>query len=217
MTTINSATSSQINQNQTSAAQQTNSVVKTQTAASNSTEKTVTGEQVEISTRAQKIQQLNEEFFSGGIQSFSITPEFIQRLEEFGFITPEEAQKLGAKAVTNESEDGTATVGELSKFIDDFTASVKKVDPNNSLIDILQQAKTVLDDFNNPTDNSKNINVVQISKQIQSYIDSSTESLPKADQNALNQLVAALDIVSVLTPGKNTTSEIDSYLAINDL
>ncbi len=217
MTTINSATSSQINQSQTSAAQQTNSVVKTQTAASNSTEKAVTGEQVQISTRAQKIQKLNEEFFSGGFQSFSITAKFIQRLEEFGFISSDEAQKLGAKAVTSESEDGTATVAELSKFIDSFSASVEKVDPNNSLIDILQQAKTVLDDFENPTDNSKNINVVQISKQIQSYIDSSTESLPEADQKALNQLVAALDIINVLTPGKNTTSEIDSYLAIKNL
>jgi len=217
MTTINSATSSQINQNQTTAAQQSNSVVKTQTAASNSTEKTVKGEQVEISTRAQKIQQLNEEFFSAGIESFSITPGFIQRLEEFGFITPDEASKLGAKAVTRESDDSAASVDELSKFIDDFTASVKKVDPNNSLIDILQQAKTVLDDFNNPTDNSKNINIVQISKQLQSYIDSSTQSLPKADQNSLNQLVAALDIANILTPGKNTISEIDSYLTINNL
>jgi hypothetical protein len=41
--------------------------------------------------------------------------------------------------------------------------------------------------------------------------------LPETDKKALNQLVSALDIANILTPGKNTTSQIESYLAINKL
>jgi hypothetical protein len=218
MSTINSIgiDSSLITNNQTNAAQQTNSASNSKTVAGESNDSTLNQDKVEISTRAQKIQKLNEEFFSGSIESFTISQDFIQRLEEYGFITAGEAGNLGANAETSESSDDS-TVGEISKFIDSFTASVRKTDPNNSLIDILQQAKTVLTNFNSPTQSSQNINIVQISSQLQSYIDSSDEQLPEIDKSGLNQLVSALDIANILSPGRNTTSQIDSYLAINNL
>lgn len=218
MSSINSIgiDSSLITNNQTSAANQTSSASNSKTATTESTATTVNQDKLEISTRAQKIQKLNEEFFSGSIESFTISQDFIQRLEEYGFITASEASNLASSAETSESSDDS-TVGELSKFIDSFTASLKKTDPNNSLIDVLQQAKTVLTNFNSPTQSSQNVNIVQISSQLQSYIDFSTERLPETDKKALNQLVSALDIANILTPGKNTTSQIDSYLAINKL
>tara|TARA_R110001606_G_scaffold361754_6_gene515101 strand:- start:26072 stop:26728 length:657 start_codon:yes stop_codon:yes gene_type:complete len=218
MSTINSIgiDSSLLTNNQTTATNQTSSASNSKTATTEPTATTVNQDKVEISTRAQKIQKLNEEFFSGSIESFTISQDFIQRLEEYGFITADQASNLGATSETTESSD-VSTVGELSNFIDSFTASVKKIDPNNSLIDALQQAKTVLSNFNSPTQSSQNVNIVQISSQIQSYIDSSNEQLPKTDKQSLNQLVSALDIANILTPGKNTTSQIDSYLAINQL
>tara|TARA_R110002049_G_scaffold228717_4_gene400829 strand:- start:4999 stop:5655 length:657 start_codon:yes stop_codon:yes gene_type:complete len=218
MSTINSIgiDSNLLTNNQTSAANQTNSVSNSTTVTGESSDNTVNQDKVEISTRAQKIQKLNEEFFSGNIESFTISQDFIQRLEEYGFITADQASNLGTTAETTETSDNS-TVGELSKFIDSFTASVKKIDPNNSLIDALQQAKTVLSNFNSPTQSSQNVNIVQISSQIQSYIDTANEKLPETDKTALKQLVSALDIANILTPGKNTTSQIDSYLAINKL
>lgn len=217
MSTINSIgiDSSLLTNNQTNATNQTNSASKSKTTTE-STATTVNQDKLEISTRAQKIQKLNEEFFSGSIESFTISQEFIQRIEEYGFITTDQASSLGANAETNESSENS-TIGELTKFIDSFSASVNKIDPNNSLIDTLQQAKTVLSNFNSPTQSSQNVNIVQISSQIQSYIDTANEKLPETDKKALNQLVSALDIANILTPGKNTTSQIESYLAINKL
>jgi hypothetical protein len=218
MSTINSIgiDSSLLTNNQTTATNQTSSASNSKTATTESTVTTVNQDQLEISTRAQKIQKLNEEFFSGPIQSFTISQEFIQRLEEYGFITNDQASNLGVNAETTESSDNS-TIGELTKFIDSFSASLNKIDPNNSLIDALQQAKTVLSNFNSPTPSSQNVNIVQISSQIQSYIDTANEKLPETDKKALNQLVSALDIANILTPGKNTTSQIESYLAINKL
>ena len=216
MTTINATTSSQIANSQTLAAQQANKTASSKTVANESSETPASSDKVEISTRAQKIQTLNEEFFSNGIESFTISSTFIKRLEELGFITSNEASNLGSNINANES-GGNSTVGEVSKFINSFTASLKKADPDNSLIDTLQQAKTILTNFNNPTQSSKNINTVQISSQLQNYIGSHTEQLSETNKSGLNQLVSVLNIANKLTPGKNTTSEIDSYLAINKL
>jgi len=219
MSTINSIgiDSSLLTNNLASAAKQTSSVSNSTTVASESSStNTANQDKVEISTRAQKIQKLNEEFFSGPIAQFTITQNFLQRLEEYGLITAEQASELAVNTEASDSSE-SSTVGELSNFIDSFTASVKTIDPNNSLIEVLQQAKTVLDDFNNPTEKSKNINIVQISRQIQSYIDSASKQLPETDTKSLNQLVSALDIANLLTPGKNTTTQINSYLAINNL
>ena len=219
MSTINSIgiDSSLLTNNLASAAKQTSSVSNSTTVASESSStNTANQDKVEISTRAQKIQKLNEEFFSGPIAQFTITQNFLQRLEEYGLITAEQASELAVNTEASDSSE-SSTVGELSNFIDSFTASVKTIDPNNSLIEVLQQAKTVLDDFNNPTEKSKNINIVQIGRQIQSYIDSASKQLPETDTKSLNQLVSALDIANLLTPGKNTTTQINSYLAINNL
>ncbi|HEC60287.1 hypothetical protein LCGC14_0997650 [marine sediment metagenome] len=217
MSTINSIgiASSLITNNQTTATQQANAVSNSTTAAI-STDSASTQDKVEISTRAQKIQKLNEEFFSKGMDSFAVTQGFIQRLADYGLITADEATKLGASAETSESGDAS-TVGELSTFIDSFSESLKKTDPNDTLIDILQQAKTVLDNFNSPTQSSQNINISQVSGQLQNYIDTSGEKLSATDKQSINQLVSALDVASILTPGKNTTSQINSYLAIKNM
>jgi len=218
MSTINSIgiDTSLLTNNQTNATNQTSSASNSKTATTESTATSVNQDKLEISTRAQKIQKLNEEFFSDGLNSFTISQDFIKRLEEYGFITTGEAKNLGSSAEKSESSDPT-TVGELSKFIDSFTASVNKTDQNSSLIDTLQKAKTVLDNFNSPTQSSRNVNIVQVSHQLQSYIDDSAEKLSETDKRSLNQLVSALDVANKLTPGKNTTSQISSYLAIKNL
>lgn len=218
MSTINSIgiDPSLITNNKTSATNQTNSASNSTETATSSTDATPNQDKVEISTRAQKIQKLNEEFFPDGLNSFTISQDFIKRLEEYGFITTGEAKNLGSSAEKSESS-GPTTVSELSKFIDSFTTSVDKTDQNSSLIDALQQAKTVLDNFNSPTQSSRNVNIVQVSHQLQSYIDDSAEKLSETDKRSLNQLVSALDVANKLTPGKNTTSQISSYLAIKNL
>lgn len=212
MTTITSTSidSAQLTSNQTTVAQTTESASQSNTVESS--DSTSNLDKVDISTRAQKIQQLNKEFFSSGVKTFKITQDFILRLKEYEFITAEEANKLSSNSATDNSDDDS-TVSELSNFIDSFTTDIQEGSP---IIKILQQAQTVLDNFNSPSQSSLNINIPQINNQLQSYIDSS-EQPAESDRKQLEQLVLALDVANILTPGTNTTAQIDSYLAIINL
>lgn len=172
-------------------------------------------EPVNISTRAQKIKQLNEDFFSSGSRSFKVTTEFIDRLKEYGFLSAGEADKLTANTNLNKTEDGdTKTIAELSKFIDSYVQSIKNVAPESPLLEVFGQAKTILDNLNNPTEASLAIDTHQLIEQLKNYNQTSTEALPKADQQSLNELVLALSLANVLNPGKTTSSEINRYLEV---
>ncbi|PHS32643.1 MAG: hypothetical protein COA95_02495 [Methylophaga sp.] len=212
MTTITSTgiDSALLTSNQTTVASQSN-----QSNTVEESDSTSSLDKINISTRAQKIQQLNEEFFSSGVKTFQISQDFILRLEEYEFITAEEANKLSSN-VTIDNANDESTVSKLSDFIDNFTTDIQEESPNHSIIAILQQAQTVLDNFNSPSQSSLNINIPQINNQLQSYIDSS-EQLAKSDRKQLDQLVLALGVANILTPGTNTTAQIDSYLAITKL
>ncbi|MEH6473698.1 MAG: hypothetical protein V7752_20945 [Halopseudomonas sp.] len=109
---------------------QDNSQGVTAKTANHSTDKNGTAEasrdnhrSVELSTRAQKIQKLNEEFFSAGPLSVSITPEFIARLTEYGFLSTDQASNL-SPSVASPDENLSNTLGELSLFIDQPRESI---------------------------------------------------------------------------------------------
>jgi hypothetical protein len=173
---------------------------------------------IDISTRAQKIQALNEEFFSAGPQSLVISSDFLQRLEQYGLITSEQANTLGADIIDEDEMEAKPTVSDLSLFIADFTGRLEQSElSNNSLIDALQNAKMVLEHVNSPTDESKNINIVQVSQQLKTYTNSATEQLSESEKTSLKYITSALDIANVLTPGTHTTAQINSYLAISTL
>ena len=204
--------------NRKSAAQQAESAsyAKATTATDESSDDTSTQDSINISTRAENIQKLNEEFFTGNPLDFRITQDFILRLEEFGLITADDAGRLAARSTPSDSANGSA-VSEVSNFIDSYSASVKEIDPNHSLVGVLQDAKTVLDNFNNPTKSSLNINIPQVTEKLQNYVDAAKENMSEPDLQDFEQLILVLDIAHVLTPGTNTTSQIDSYLEINKL
>jgi len=207
--------------NRKNAAQQAESASYSKaTTTDESTGETSNQDSINISTRAENIQKLNEEFFTGNPLDFRITQDFILRLEEFKLITPDNAASLVANLAARSAPDDTtngSAVREVSNFIDSYSASVHEIDPNHTLVGILQEAKTVLDNFNNPTKNSLKINIPQVTEQLQNYVDASREYLSKPDQEDFDQLILVLDIAHLLTPGKNTTSQIDSYLKINQL
>ncbi|WP_019531693.1 hypothetical protein [Dasania marina] len=173
-------------------------------------------ETVQISSRAQKIQKLNEEFFSDGPRAIKITPALIDRLAEYGLITQQEANKLGTGLATDSGENNSA-VAELSSFIDSYVASVEQLDPEHGIIDTLRQAQSVLDNFNLPTANSRNIDIPQVVEQLQSHMDEVAAALPQRDQQSFSQLLLALGVANVLTPGVNSTTQIDKYLAVSEL
>ena len=174
-------------------------------------------ETVKLSTRSQKIQKLNEEFFSAGPSAFKISIEFIDRLKEYGLLSASEADKISiSSAQTNQTDEAKSTLGELSIFIDGFLDDIKKTALQSTIISVLEQAQTVIDNLNEPTASSREVNIPSIVEQLKNYNATAAKQLPEADQESLNQLVLALNIANALSPGTNTTAQIDRYLAINN-
>lgn len=199
---------------------QDNSQGVTAKAAKDSTDSSATpsssdsSRSVELSTRAQKIQKLNEEFFSAGPQSVSITPEFLQRLAEYGFLSTDEASKLSPSTVSPD-ESTTRTLGELSDFIDRFSHEVKKADPENSLISTLQKAKSIINNFDGSKPSSLASDIKTVGAELNQYLNSAAGSaLNSEDKSSLNQLEVALKIADRMNPENLTSKKINDYLSV---
>lgn len=197
-----------------------NGVAVTEQTSDGSNKKNISSENksgadsVAISSRAQNIQKLNEEFFAQGFASFSITTDFVTRLEEYGLVTAEEASELISRVGGSENEVESAnspTINEFIDFINDYSASLENDDPQHSLIDILQQAKEALE---NLSGNSKTINISSVTGQLQSYIDTHSDEIKDTDKKTFEQIVSALELADILTPSKNVTKQVENYLSI---
>ena len=169
---------------------------------------------IELSTRAQKIQKLNEEFFPEGPRSVKITAAFIERLYEYGFLSAEEASKLSPTPLASGDQQAN-TLGELSTFIDDFTAQLQRDFPDSGLIAVLQKAQSALDnlDGSNPSDTAADIKTV-IAELAQYASADEVQGLSDEDQWSLQQLDIALRVADKLGPQDNRSEQINHYLSI---
>ncbi|WP_261841459.1 hypothetical protein [Aliamphritea ceti] len=155
---------------------------------------------VELSTRAQKIQKLNEEFFSARPQSVSITPEFIARLTEDDFLSTDVASKL-SPSVASPGESPNSTPGELSTFIDRFSNGVKETDPENSLITTLQTAKSIIHNFDGSKLSSLASDIKTVGAEQNQYLNATAgQPLGSEDKTPINQLEMALKIADKTEP-----------------
>ena len=109
------------------------------------------GIDVKLSSRAQKIQKLNEDFFPGGYKMIKVTSDFIGRLEEYGFLSSEEAEKFTSKIKPTTEQLESVNLGDLSDFIGQFKNKLENDDPDNSLIAALQKADYIVNNFDSQT------------------------------------------------------------------
>lgn len=207
-------TTGSISQHQTSVGTTQNTA---ETASTNKTtaeqENNVTSQASNLSDRAQKIQKLNEEFFSGGPRSVKITPAFIQRLNEYGFLNDTEASRY----LTDQQSLGTAqddTVGQLSDFIDDFSSKLREESTDNSLVATLEKAKKVLDNLGNTNSNSA-LDIKTTSAELTQYLNSEdAKTLSEEDKDHLSQLQMVLGIADKLQPDNLSRSKLNDYVRI---
>lgn len=169
---------------------------------------------LELSTRAQKIQKLNEEFFPAGAQSVKITPAFIERLNEYGFISNDEAIKL-SPSIASSDEVPARTLGELSSFIDRFSDDMKESNPDNSLITTLQKAKSIIHNFDGSKPSSMASDIKTVTAELNQYSKSTAaQTLSDDEKTSLNQLELALKIADKMNPENLSSSKINDYLSV---
>ncbi len=203
---------SQNNTSQTNTSTGVSSTTENQSKNENdSAEVAKDSRRIELSDRAQKIQKLNEEFFKGGPSSVKITPDFIARLQEYGFLDKNQANQLSASAQQTAIED-KSSLGQLSNFIDSFSEKLEKQNPTDSLISTLNKAKSIINNFDGSKPSSLASDIKTVSAELTQYINDN--EIDKDDKEQLEELNLALKIADNLKPDNLSTAKVNNYLKI---
>ena len=190
---------------------QSSEVVETATATQNAATDSTKEDSVALSSRAEKIQKLNAEFFPGGPSTVSITPEFIKRLEEYQLISSEAALTLGAAA---NSSSETNSITQITNAIDEVADNAKTQDPQSSLIETLANAKEVIKNFGIST-STNNYDIKAIMAELASFRQSEQASwLSDDDKKNLDQIELALNVADQMNPQSSTSDQLDKYVSI---
>lgn len=214
MNTISSTSSDPTYSQGSQAAATASTVASTKDAESSAAEgKETDDDNIQLSTRAQKIQKLNEEFFPSGPKSIRITPDFVARLHEYGLISASEAESLTPAARIGEGET-TNSLEELSAFTERFSAELEEDKPGSSLIATLNNAHSIIDAWEGD-DRASMADVKQVIAELAEFNGSpELESLDYDDQKSMLELELAMNIAQKLNPVGNVSQEINSYLNI---
>tara|TARA_R110002167_G_scaffold47812_3_gene141318 strand:- start:5770 stop:6411 length:642 start_codon:yes stop_codon:yes gene_type:complete len=165
---------------------------------------------IKLSSRAQKIQMLNEEFFPGGPSSVTITSEFIQRLHEYGFISESEANDLGSNSAATENES-SGTLGALSAEIKSIS---KRLDSDSDLTDILSRADAIINNLDGSNPSSLTNNIKLVDAELNAYLGrADAEQLTASEKNSMDNLSLVLTIADKLNPNNLTSQKLNSYLS----
>ncbi len=208
MTTVNTATdSSVVSNNTTSNTSETWQPPATSKERVQAHKEAVAAQEnkdtVSISERAQKIKKLNEEFFPHGPKSVTITQGFIARLQEYGFLTDQQALQLSPPS--EKTSGSSSTLSEISSFTSRFSSELKEIDPENSLITTLEQAKEVIDNFNSISTRDVPEDIQSLVNNINEYLKTeASTNLNAEDRSDLEQLSAALRVADKLGGDSNT-------------
>jgi hypothetical protein len=163
---------------------------------------------VTLSSRAQKVQKLNEEFFSGGPSTVKITAEFIERLYEYGLINADEAKQFGA---TSLSTGPTGALGELSSFAGSLSQKLVEQNPEDSFAVTLQNARSIIEQFDSAQPGALVANIKQTTREINDYLTSDqAQLLSESETQSLKQLSLALSIADRLSPTQFSSEKLSS-------
>ena len=178
----------------------------TSTSASNS-------QGVSLSGRALSVQKLSQEFFANGTQGFQITSEFVSKLEEYGT----EASRLSplVSPFSRFKEQGdNSSLDKVTEFINDFRDELKEENPESSLIDTLNSAEEIIDNFDGSQSASSQANIKSVLAELNSFYKSpEAESLEDDEKESLVQLGLTLRIADRLNPSSISSSKVNSYLS----
>lgn len=176
---------------------------------------------VSLSGRALSVQKLNQEFFSNGTRGFQITSDFVSRLEEYGLINNTEASRLSplvsslSRFKSQDDKGDHSSLDKVTQFINDFRDELKEEDPESSLINLLNKAETIIDDFDGSLSEASRTDIKSVLAELNSFTKSdAAEGLSEDNKESLNQLGLTLRIADRLNPSSVTSGRVNSYLSV---
>ncbi len=176
---------------------------------------------VSLSGRALSVQKLNQEFFSNGTRGFQITSDFVAKLEEYGLINSTEASRLSplisplSRFKSQDDKGDHSSLDKVTQFINDFRDELKEENPESSLINILNKAETIIDDFDGSLSDTTKADIKSVLAELNSFTKSdAAEGLSEDNKESLNQLGLTLRIADRLNPSTVTSGRVNSYLSV---
>jgi len=170
-----------------------------------------------FSNRAEKLATLNSEFNIVS-QGFRLSQEFVNRMAELELITASEAEGLNTDLpLTADSDTSEAdTVGELTTFIDTFSAKLEKQeDAPGGLMEILQNSKSILQNLDGSKSKTFEADIPETAAALADYLRSSdASSLTDSETKSLKDLHTALTVADKLNPTSRTSDNINAYVRV---
>ncbi len=183
----------------------------TTTATSDS--QVATTSDVELSTRAQKIQALSEEFFPGGPDTIVITDAFIERLKEYGLISSDDAQTLTASLGSTTDAESTIPLDTLATEVKSLISYLEEQQAEEETIDTLNSALAVIENFDSFSSNTTELNTLLNEVDVIQAA-ASEQGFSQAQQTTLDDLDTALSIATKLSPDSVTADKVNHYLEV---
>lgn len=176
------------------------------------------GENLKLSSRAQKLQAISDEFFTHGNFTQIDTKKLINKVHEYGLISDKEFDSLSSSALFKKNDK--VSEKDEPKSLVDYLQNVKTaVNKSDSIENVelsagLAKAMTILSDV----EKSKSSN--SFKQDINSSISSldklmKSESFGKLDENyqdAIEGSAAALEVIDKISPNRLSNPFINRYL-----
>lgn len=199
-----------------------------------SEEPTVVDNSLYLSSRAQKINAISSEFFSGAELTFDDVGALKEKLYQFGLISKGEYASLSgatAEANTNEASEATSTTT-LTNFLGDFIERLNKddSDENTDSDEAVTESETIVALTGALTSAKEILNNVEEQKQQTDFKsslkdaldllketinDESFEKLPLDDKIGLSKVHQALEIVDRLSPQRLNNDKVNQYIKLS--
>ena len=198
------------------ATQETDSTTATSSTAS-TTEVTSdavvsASDSVDFSSRAMKIQSIANDFFSGGGLQMADIADYVQRLKTDGFLTEEQADKLGVEKTT--AEKASEAKEEVINFIDGFKETVSEQEGNDSLFSLLDRAKQAVESLGDMSSPVSQSDFTLIDIELKSYLESDdAQQWSEQDLDSLSQVSKLLTVASDLSYGAVNSTTVNSTAA----
>mgnify|MGYP003388467944 FL=1 len=187
-----------------------------------------------LSSRAQKINAISSEFFSGAELTFDDVGALKEKLYQFGLISKGEYASLSgttAEASTNEASETTSTTT-LTNFLGDFIERLNKDDSDENtdndedvtesetivaLTGALTSAKEILKNVEEQKQQTDFKSSLQEALALlkETINDKSFEKLPLDDKIGLSKVHQALEIVDRLSPQRLNNDKVNQYIKLS--
>lgn len=181
------------------------------------------GSEIVVSSRAQKLKALADEFFSGGINSANLNT-LKERAFEYGLISKGQFNSLIKSSSSAEPEKSEKTSQSLADELNKVKMEIEKRNNEapederqdvSSVTNVLTRVSSILTDPEEAITNEQfKTQIATAIKDLKGIIDSDTfGNLPLNERTSITNSASALSTIESLAPRNLTNEKLNKYLA----